>query len=205
MKKLLRIDSSVRTKNSHSSNLTDIFCNRWKDTNRSSHVTIRHVGTSPPSHPSNEYTIANYTPPEERDDNMKKSLIESDTLIKELFDHDEFIFAIPMYNFCIPSTFKAYIDNIVRVGMTFDIDQQGNFMGKLGDKKLTVISSRGARYSAPSPLEPYDMLTPYIKIVMGFIGITDITFIYAEDLDFSGTEIRDSQLTRAAEQIHSLF
>ena len=205
MKNLLRIDSSVRQQDSNSSKLADVFCNAWTKKNPQSSITKRHVGLYPPSHPTHTYTVANYTPEDQRTQEMLDALEESDQLINELHSHDEYLFAIPMYNFSIPSTFKAYIDNIVRVGMTFSIDSDGQFMGLLNNKKLTVISSRGATYTPPSPLESLDLLTPYIKTVMGFMGITEIDFIYAEDLDFSGPEQRESQMKIAEENILKLF
>lgn len=204
MKKLLRIDSSVRSTGSVSSSIADIFCEKWSIANPNSSITKRHVGLNTPSHPSQLYTVANYTPEDSRTDEMNQALKESDELIDELAEHQELLFAIPMYNFSVPSTFKAYIDNLVRVGRTFAVGADG-FSGLLNEKKLTVISSRGGAYTPPSPAEPFDLMTPYVKTVMGFMGIVDVTFVVAENLDFSGPEQKTIEVEKAERAVHQLF
>lgn len=106
-----------------------------------------------------------------------------------------------MYNLSIPSTFKAYIDQIVRVGRTFSVNEQGGYTGLLdSSKKALVITSRGGTFPPGTPYAAYDLQEPYIRTIFGFMGITDITFIHADGLSL-GEEAREKSLTAAKDAI----
>lgn len=193
----LFISSSVRAEGSKSDELGRYFQNRLIAKDPNATFTTRNVGIEPPPHPTHAYTIANYTAPEDRSQSMVQTLQTSDMLIDEMLAADTLIAAIPMYNFSVPSTFKAYVDNIVRVGRTFFPTEGGGFSGALSGKKALFITTRGAMYGADSPIKELDMQTPWLKTVFGFMGLTDIEFVHADGLDFGGAEYRDTSLASA--------
>ena len=101
----------------------------------------------------------------------------SDSLIEELKSADVLVMGVPMYNFSIPSTLKAWIDHITRPQVTFRMTEAGP-EGLLLGKKAYVAIARGGQYLGT----PRDLQTPYLNMVLGLIGITDVEFIYAEGL-----------------------
>lgn len=106
-----------------------------------------------------------------------------------------------MYNFNVPSTFKAYIDQIVRVGRTFAITEQG-LAGRVdSSKKMLVITARGGSYQQGTPAASYDLQEPFLRSIFGFIGITDITFIHVDNLNSA----RDESLTKARTAVQELI
>lgn len=138
--KLLEIQSSVRLEKSISRALSSQFIHAWKTTNHDTQHKLRDVGTNPPSHPTELWTTANYTPPEARSLEMVRALADSEQLIEELLWADRILIGLPMYNFSIPSNFKAYLDNIVRVGCTFTYDSTTfTFQGLATHKQALVI------------------------------------------------------------------
>ena len=198
------MNSSVRGSGSQSRRLANEFVNEWQAHNTEAICATRDVGMSPPPHPDEAYTIANYTPETERSEAIKKALSVSDELIDELIISDRLVFAVPMYNFSIPSTFKAYIDNLVRVGRTFGVTEDGGFTGLLKHKKVLVITTSGAIYGEGSPIAHLDHQEPYLRTVLGFMGLEDIHFVRADGLDFSEKEYRDTSLNEAQTQLRDL-
>ncbi|HCF25731.1 MAG TPA: FMN-dependent NADH-azoreductase, partial [Cyanobacteria bacterium UBA11049] len=106
---------------------------------------------------------------------------------------------IPMYNYSIPANFKAYIDQIVRVRRTFAASEDG-YEGLLKDKKMLVITARGDSF-LDSPL---DFQEPFLRAVFEFIGVTDITFIHAENLS-AGADARQQSITAARAAIQQFI
>ncbi len=194
---LLCVNSSVRNAGSRSRTLVGMFADNWADSHPNETVVWRDVGKNPPSHPTEEYTIANYVSPENRTREMMTALEESDRLIEEISDANYLVFGVPMYNFCVPSTLKAYIDNLVRVGRTFNVTPEGSFEGLLLGKKMLVITTKGAVYERGTPMAALDHLEPYLRTVFGFMGITDIQFVTADGMDFMGDEYREASLEKA--------
>lgn len=200
----LYVTASVRTEGSQSSKLGQHFCEALKAANPDAIFSHRDVAGTPPPHPTHAYTVANYTPPEQRTEEMKAALKVSDALIDELVAADTLVFALPMYNFSVPSTFKAYVDNIVRVGRTFFPAESGGFTGALGDKKALFITARGAMYGPQSPIRDFDMQTPWLRTVFGFMGLSDATFVHADGLDFGEAEYRQASIAAAQAQLTKL-
>ncbi|GAB4205971.1 MAG: hypothetical protein Fur006_62660 [Coleofasciculaceae cyanobacterium] len=130
---------------------------------------------------------------------MATALNISDELIDELLAAELYVFGIPMYNYSIPANFKAYIDQIVRVRRTFVVSQNG-YEGLLKNKKILVITTRGGRYSSSS----LDFQEPYLRAVFELIGITEMTFIHAENLS-EGAEVRQQSLVSAREAIQQFI
>lgn len=121
----LFVTASVRTEGSKSSELGQFFRDALAAKDPQATFSARDVGINPPPHPTHAYTVANYTPPEDRTPDMVETLKTSDFLIDEMLAADTLIIAVPMYNFSVPSTFKAYIDKLVRVGRTFFPAERG--------------------------------------------------------------------------------
>ena len=119
------------------------------------------------------------TEPGQLSDRQKELVALSDELIAELEVADTIVLAVPMYNFSIPSTLKAWIDHVARRGRTFRYTEKGP-EGLLRDKKVFVLVSRGGVYSKGSPAAPFDFQEPYLRTVLGFLGLTDVTFVHFE-------------------------
>lgn len=200
----LFITASVRREGSQSTRMGQLFCDALKTADPDATFSHRDVGITPPPHPTHDYTVANYTAPDERTPNMKAVLKVSDELIDELLAADKLVVAVPMYNFSVPSTFKAYIDNIVRVGRTFYPAQGGGFHGALGGKKAIFITARGAMYGENSPIREFDMQTPWLQTVFGFMGLTDMEFVNADGLDFGGAAYRQDSIADAEARLVEL-
>jgi FMN-dependent NADH-azoreductase len=123
----------------------------------------------------------------------------ADTLIAEVEAADTIVIATPMYNFSIPSTLKAWFDHIARAGRTFRYTAQGP-EGLLKGKKVVVVASRGGFYTGDSPARGMDFQEPYLRMFLGFLGITDVTFIHVEGQAI-GPEVAAKGLARARAQI----
>ena len=119
----------------------------------------------------------------------------ADQLIEEVEAADTIVLAVPMYNFSIPSTLKAWIDHIARAGRTFRYTANGP-EGLLKGKKVVVVTGRGGVYSGESPAKALDFQEPYLRAVLGFVGLTDVEFIHIEGLKVS-PEAADQGRARA--------
>ncbi len=176
--KLLRIDSSARG-SSVSRQLTSRFVEAWKKENPAGEVVERDLATTPLPLITDEWIQAAYADPSKLTAAQRQVLSTSDTLIEELVAADMIVLGVPMYNFTIPSPLKAWVDQVVRLGKTFVYDASGR-KGLLGGKRVVAITSRGGAYSAGTPTAQFDHQEPYLRHVLAFIGLTDVTFIHAE-------------------------
>jgi FMN-dependent NADH-azoreductase len=200
MANILHIDSSPRGERSISRSLSYEFITSWKDTHPGDIVTYRDLGHNPVPHVDESWIAAAFTPLEARTPQLNQVIQLSDSLIDEFLAADRYVFGVPMYNLNIPSTLKAYIDQIVRVGRTFIIDQNG-YKGLVDStKKVLIITSRGGAFSPGTPFAAYDFQEPYLRAILGFIGLIDITFIHAENLN-AGDDAREKSLIAAKEAI----
>jgi FMN-dependent NADH-azoreductase len=192
MTNILHIDSSPRGERSHSRTLTHKLVTEWKAAHSKISVTYRDLGHNPVPHVDESWIAAAFTPPQAHTPELAEAIKVSDGLVDEFLAADRYIFGVPMYNFNIPSTFKAYIDQIVRVGRTFAVTEQGSFQGLVEGKKLLVITARGGSFTAGSPAAPFDYQEPYLRAIFGFIGITDVSFIHLENLNASDAAREES-------------
>jgi FMN-dependent NADH-azoreductase len=122
----------------------------------------------------------------------------SDELIAELRAADTIVIGAPMYNFSIPTALRAWFDYVLRAGETFSYSEAGP-QGLLTGKRVIVIESRGGLYSE-GPAQAVDFQEPYLRHLLGFVGLTDVTFIHAEKIGF-GPEARDAALSGAKAKI----
>lgn len=201
---ILRIDSSVRVQNSKSRELTDFFQKELSTVHRFN-LKTRDVGINPPAYPTDEFIKANFTLPENRTDKMKSILSESDELIEELLWADKIVISSPMYNFSISANLKAYIDNVIRIGRTFSINKKDEMQGLLNNKKIVVITSRGAMfYGEGGDLQSFDFQENYLKWVFLFMGISDSIFINTEAQDFGSEEMKMINFENSKHQLAAL-
>lgn len=121
------------------------------------------------------------TPPAELTDGQKPLLALSDTLIGELEAANTIVLAVPMHNFSIPSTLKSWIDHIARAGRTFRYTEKGP-QGLLTGKKVFIFVARGGVYSGAAPAAALNFQEPYLRAVLGFIGLDDVTVVPVEGL-----------------------
>lgn len=134
-------------------------------------------------HLSGETYIAMGKPATELTPEQKTAVALSDELIAEVEAADTIVLTAPMYNFTIPSTLKAWFDHIARAGRTFRYTAQGP-QGLLKGKRVIVLIARGGNYSQ-GPMQAFDFQTGYLRAVLGFLGMTDVTFINFEGLAMS--------------------
>ena len=142
------------------------------------------------------------TPPAELGADQKKLVALSDTLIDELEAADTIVLAVPMHNFSIPSTLKSWIDHVARVGRTFRYTEQGP-QGLLKGKKVFIFVARGGVYSGAAPAAAFNFQEPYLRAVLGFLGLDDVTAVPVEGLAM-GAEAAAAGRTRALAEAQRL-
>jgi FMN-dependent NADH-azoreductase len=172
MSRLLQLDASP-LESSISRELAREYVATWRAAHPSDTVLYRDLAVLTPTPINQAWVHASYTPPDARTAEQTALLAPSDELIDELASADEIVIGVPMHNFSIPSALKLWIDQIVRSGRTFTYGASGA-TGLLQGKKATLLVATGGVYSPGSPTAAYDFGEPYLKAVLGFIGITDV-------------------------------
>lgn len=202
--RLLHVDSSPRGEISKSRSLSRGFVEAMLS--QSPDMSIDHLDLSleAPPHVTAEFITATYTPANDRTSDMRATLAESDALCERLLSADFLVFAMPMYNFTMPSTFKAFIDAIVRTNVTYDVAADGRYVGRLGGKKVLFITTRGVDMRAGSPLAHMDGLTPAVRAAFGFMGVDEPTFVDAQPVQFAQPEECAEAMDRARRQLARL-
>ncbi len=198
MKKILVIKSSIKA-DSNSSKLVDELVRGWRDAHPEDHITHRDLLKNPLPHLAESTYLTMPLASDERTAEQHAEMALSDELTEEFLEADTIIMGIPMYNFGIPSGFKAYIDHIARLGLTFRYTAEGP-VGLAGDKEVIIVLARGGIYWETEN----DTQTPYLKAVLGFMGITNIKFAVAEGLNIS-PEMYDKGMKSASADIKSLL
>lgn len=201
---ILQIDASARSgisgvnpHGSHTRRLTSRFIERWNEARPRDSVTYRDVGQQPPSPVSGDWIAAAFTRPERRDEAARAQLAESDVLIAELLRADLIVIGAPMYNFGLPAQLKAWVDNVVRVGVTFGFDRsrQGEPYWPMlpAGKRLVILSSRGDYgYDPGGRLGDANLVERGLSVPMGYLGLTDTHSIAIEYDEFADERLRAS-------------
>ena len=158
-------------------------------------VITRDLAREPVPHLTEERFAAFVAKPGQRTSEQEAVVSYSDTLIAELRAADVIVIGLPFYNFTLPSTLKAYFDHVARAGVTFRYTESGS-VGLLTGKKVYVIATRGGVYAGT----PLDTQTAYVRQFLGFLGMTDVEFVYAEGLAI-GEATREEALAKARTQI----
>src|SRR6267143_6319810 len=198
MTTLLQINSSINNGNGQSSRLADQFVAAFRERNPDARFIKRDLAAEAVPHLTAERFGAFITKPEEHTPAQQAVVDYSDALIAELKSADVIVLGLPMYNFGVPSTLKAYFDHVARVGVTFRYTEKGP-VGLLGGKQAYVFAARGGLYAGT----PRDTQTPYVRVFLGFLGIEDVRFTYAEGLDISPA-VKVASLARAKVEIDRL-
>jgi FMN-dependent NADH-azoreductase len=178
MATLLKIDSSPMGERSVSRRLTAEFANTWLKAHPGGTVISRDLTTLNIPVVNGPWVAAAYTSEGARTAEQKDVLAVSDLLIAELQKADEYVVGVPMHNFSIPSTLKLWIDQVVRMGKTFAYSAAGR-EGLLTGKKATLLIASGGVYERGSTAEAFNFVTPYLRTIFGFMGITDVNIIAA--------------------------
>jgi FMN-dependent NADH-azoreductase len=203
MAKLLFVASSLFGEGSQSRLIAAEFVDRWRRSHPRTTVVERELMADSIPHLSLAALTAALAPADARGAAEQQAAALADTLIAEVEAADVIVIAAPMYNFSIPSTLKAWIDHITRAGRTFRYGAAGA-EGLLKGKKVFIVTGRGGVYSGDSPARGMDFQEPYLRAMLGFLGLDDITFIHVEGLKVS-PEAAASGLERARKSIGDLL
>ncbi|MCU7646698.1 FMN-dependent NADH-azoreductase [Pseudomonas piscis] len=194
--KLLHIDSSILGDNSASRQLSHSVVEAWKAAEPQAVVTYRDLAADAISHFSAATLVAAGTVAELRDAAQEHEARLSAQTLEEFLAADTLVVAAPMYNFTIPSQLKAWFDRIAISGKTFRYTEAGP-QGLCGDKKVIVVSTSGGLHvGMPTGVGHED----YLKVMFGFMGITDIEFVRAHGLGY-GEEVRNKAMADAQAHI----
>ncbi|AWI26277.1 FMN-dependent NADH-azoreductase [Flavobacterium pallidum] len=180
MKTILNIISSPGKGASASIRVADSIIEKLQEEHPGSSVIVRDLSANPLPHLDATLLASFFSPAETHSDAQKAAIANSDQAIAEVKEADVIVIGVPMYNFGIPSTLKAWIDHIFRAGVTFSYGPDGP-VGLLGDKKIYLSIASGGKYSEGA-MAQYDFTDPYLRKALGFIGLTDITTFRAEGL-----------------------
>ena len=198
MKTILQLNSSIYSNNGESSRLASEFVQALRDGNPGATVITRDLASEPLPHLDAERFGAFGTPAEQRTEQQRAIVAESDELIDELRQADVVVLGLPMYNFSIPSQLKAWFDHVARAGVTFRYTDKGP-VGLLKGKKAYVFATRGGLYAGTAN----DTQTPYLRQFLGFLGISEVEVTYAEGLAY-GAPARESSLAKARVALQNL-
>lgn len=202
MTTVLQLNTSLNGAAALSSSLAGQFVQSLATTlqgaDASLHTIVRDLAAEPLPHLSAERFAAFVTPPAQRTPAQASAVAESDALVAELAAADVIVIGLPMYNFGVPSTLKAYFDHVARAGVTFRYTESGP-EGLLRGKRAYVIATRGGRHAGTER----DLQSAYVQQFLGFIGITDVEFVYAEGLAM-GEASRAAAIAEAGKRIEQL-
>jgi FMN-dependent NADH-azoreductase len=193
MKKVRSIISSPRGAASYSTQLAQALIDRIVAAHPGSTVQTTDLASMNFPHLEEAHLTSFFTPADQHTEKDKVAIRHSEEAIKEIMEADILVIGAPMYNFGIPSTLKAWLDHIVRPGLTFSYSEKGA-EGLVKGKKAYLVLSTGGIYSE-GPMKPNDFVEPYLRFILGFIGITDVTTFRVEGSVIPG--IKDTAMEKA--------
>jgi FMN-dependent NADH-azoreductase len=198
MTTLLQINTSIFSDGGQSSRLAERFVAAWREWNPGGTVIVRDLAKEPVPHIDAGRFGAFLAKPAERSSEQQAVVDYSDALIDELKRADVIVLGLPMYNFGLPSTLKAYFDHVARAGVTFRYTEKGP-VGLVSGKKVYVFAARGGLYAET----PRDTQTQYVRDFLVFLGMNDVEFVYAEGLAVNETA-KNQGIARAHAHIDRL-
>lgn len=199
MTQLLVVETSPRGQQSVSRLMTQRFLTAWRTAHPGGHIVHRDLVDSGLSFVTAPWLQAYFTPPADQSQAMKEELRLSDELVAELLAAEHLVISTPVYNYNVPATLKAWVDHIVRKGATLGFDGRGLVKGK----KATLLIASGGVYTEGSPIRDRDIATQYLRLILGVIGIEDVTVVAgggAKSVDLR-EQTMDEFLTTLAPQI----
>jgi len=205
MATLLHLDTSPLA-NSVSRELTREFVSNWKASHPTGNVINRDLAANPPKPVDQAWIYAAFTPEAAQQPEQKALLAYSEESIAELEHADEYVIGVAMHNFSIPSVLKLWIDQVLRVGRTFSYGGADGPKGLLSGKKATVLVATGGVYDEGTPYAAFNFIDPYLRTILGFVGITDVKFVTAGGTTQlrTGTVDRGQFLQPHLEQVRSI-
>lgn len=198
MNTLLHINASIFSEGGQSSQLTKEFVAEWQRKHPTGKVIKRDLVSSALPHLDAERFLALISKPEERTERQAQIVAESDALISEIQAADVVVMGLPMYNFTLPTQLKSYFDHIARAGVTFKYTENGP-VGLLTNKRVVIFATRGGFYAGT----PADTQTGLVKTLFGFLGVTDVEFVYVEGISVS-VDKKEEAIAKAKEKIPGL-
>ena len=195
--KILQINASARREGANSTRVANTIVARLQAANPGAQLTLRDLAVTP--HPVLDEAAlgALFTSADQRSPEQAARVALDDALIAEIQAHDTLVLGVPMYNFGVPVQLKSWIDAIARTGVTFRYTETGP-EGLLKGKKVYVALARGGLYRDTAN----DSQVPYLKSVLGFLGLSDVSFIYAEGLAM-GTESAEKAFAQADSDLNA--
>jgi FMN-dependent NADH-azoreductase len=205
MATLLHLDTSPLA-SSVSRELSREFVSNWRANHPDGQVIDRDLAADPPKPVDQNWIYAAFTPEAARQPEQKALLAYSEDSIAELEQADEYVIGVAMHNFSIPSVLKLWIDQVVRGGRTFAYGGADGPKGLLSGKKATVLVATGGVYDVGTPYAELNFIDPYLRTILGWIGITDVKFITAGGTQklMSGAVDRGQFLQPHLEQVRSI-
>ena len=193
MSKLLVVECSPRGATSISRKLSHAIVEKLKQKTPGLEVKVRDLSLQPTPHLEESHLAAFYAPPEKHTSKDKEAISHSNASIAEIMAADTIVIAVPMYNFSIPSNLKAWIDHLARAGHTFRYTATGP-EGLVKNKKVFLAIATGGVYSE-GPMKQFDFTENYMRAVLGFMGMTDVTAVRAEGIAIP--VVQDTALEKA--------
>jgi FMN-dependent NADH-azoreductase len=202
MHTLLIVNSSPRS-NSVSRRLTHHVAEDWEAHNPDGRIIERDLAAEPLPFLTESWIQAYGTPAAQRTPEQQQALALSDVLIEELMEADVIVLGVPMHNFSIPASLKAWFDLITRAGKTFSYGEKGP-MGLIpAGKQVLAIVSRGGSYGEGTPASAADFQVPYLRHMLGFVGLTNVTVIEADKQAF-GADVAEQSVENAVKKLSAL-
>ena len=199
MTTILQLNSSMHGEGAQSSRLATEFVDSLRRTRGpGATVVVRDLASRPVPHLTAERFQALATPAAGRTVDQQRVVTESDALVDELRGADFIVIGLPMYNFGVPATLKSYFDHVARAGVTFRYTENGP-VGLLSGKRVFVFATRGGRHAGTSA----DLQSAYVRQFLGFLGISEVEFVYAEGMAL-GDEARQAAVDQAVARIGQL-
>ncbi|WP_312234897.1 FMN-dependent NADH-azoreductase [Stutzerimonas nitrititolerans] len=216
MTHLLHLDASARpglagkdAHGSHSRNLSQRFVSQWLSRNTQDSVTYRDIGQNPPSFIDHDWIASAFTPVERREPWMRDALAESDQLVDELIAADVLVIGTPLYNFSMPAALKAWVDQVVRLGRTVEVDETkpiDPYVPLLAERPrhAVILTARGGvGFGAGGEMAHMNHLESSLATALEFIGITRIHQIAIEGQEVGG-ELLAASVAQAQRQVDAL-
>lgn len=197
MKKILLITSSVKGKDSFSIRLSNAILEKLTAAYPGSSVYTRDLTVNPLPHLDETHLGAFFTPNELQTETQQKAIQDSNQAVQELMEADIVVIGVPLYNFGVPSTLKAWVDHIARAGVTFSYED-GFPKGLVVNKKVYLAIASGGVYSE-GPRKGYDFSDPFLRAALGFLGIADVTTFRVEGIAMP--ELQDSAFPKALDTL----
>ncbi len=201
MKTLIHIDSSLRDGESNTRILSAAFAKAWQAKFPDGKVIYKDFARNPLPHLGAESVKASYKPAKDRTPADTAALKPLNDAVDELMSADHILIAAPLYNFTMPSTIKVWVDHIVMAGRTFSFGPNGP-EGHVREKKVVIVSSYGGSYAPDSPWA-MNLMEPWLKNILGFLGMTDMETITLGGADFAKDQV-PWQMTAAHDRITEL-